>query len=283
MKLSVPDIVAFHERVTSFYYESGRHEMAWRQPGRGGKLDPYKILVSELMLQQTQVARVEPKYAEFMAQFPNVQSLAAAPLAAVLKAWSGLGYNRRAKYLWEAARVIHAEHKDQFPKTYDALVALPGIGPNTAGAMLAYAFDQPVVYLETNIRTVLIHHFFGDKQGVADAELRAVLEQLVPGSSDVTDAALSPRQFYWALMDYGSFLKKSVGNKNTASRSYTKQSAFHGSKRQVRGQVLRLLKNGPMPQVQLQKEISDERLAQVLEDLMAEGLLNRTGTRYRLG
>ncbi len=283
MTIDTPAYIAFHRQLSDFYYESGRHSMAWRQAEPDGSISPYKILVSELMLQQTQVGRVEPKYTEFLQHFPSVAKLARAELAQVLTAWNGLGYNRRAQYLWQAAGIIHKQHKDVFPKTSAELQALPGIGPNTAGAIMAYAYDQPVVFLETNVRTVLIHHFFRDKTGIPDKDIRAVLSQLLPGSHEGGAATLGNRQFYWALMDYGSHIKKTVGNKARASRSYTKQSAFHGSKRQLRGRIIRLLTPGPQPVRVVQEQLGDERVEAVIADLVREGMVRRTGGRLQLG
>ncbi len=282
MTIDTPAYIAFHRVLTDYYYEHGRHAMAWRHPEPDGSFDPYKILVSELMLQQTQVSRVEPKYAEFLERFPTVSVLARAPLGAVLTCWSGLGYNRRAKYLWEAAKIIHETYGDKFPRTRKELQALPGIGPNTAGAIMAYAYDEPVVYLETNVRTVIIHHFFAGRSGIADGEIARSLDSLLPGRQEAGAATLANRQFYWALMDYGSHLKKTVGNKNKASRTYTRQSVFQGSKRQLRGQVIRLLTDGPRTRQSLQKQLDDSRLDSVIDDLAREGMVRRSNGRLML-
>lgn len=260
----------FQEAVWDFYHEHGRHDLPWRQ----GQLDPYHILVSELMLQQTQVGRVIPKYHEFLARFPDVQRLAAAPLGEVLRAWSGLGYNRRAKFLQQAAQVIVTQFGGVFPPSVAELTQLPGVGVNTAGAIVAYAFDRPVSFVETNIRTVYLHHFFHDETNVAD---KAILE-LVEQTLDAEHA----RDWYWALMDYGAHLKKTVGNPNQRSRSYAKQPKFEGSRRQIRGQVLRLLSNRPMTRQKLAEQISDERLADVLTELITEGLIQRYGRSLSL-
>jgi A/G-specific adenine glycosylase len=150
--ISVATVTDFQKTVWDFY-RAHRRTMPWRvEPA------PYFVLVSELMLQQTQVSRVQSKFISFIRKFPTIEALAAAPLADVLGAWSGLGYNRRAKFLWQAAQDIQA--KGSFPQTVDLLMQLPGIGANTAGAIAAYAFNRPVFFIETNIRTVFIHHFF---------------------------------------------------------------------------------------------------------------------------
>jgi A/G-specific adenine glycosylase len=266
-----PEIYLFQETVWQYYHAHGRHDLPWRQPEADGAFDPYKIMVSELMLQQTQVQRVIPKFAAFLEAFPTVEALAAAPLADVLTVWSGLGYNRRAKFLWQAAQVVHAQHAGALPRTLPELIALPGIGPNTAGAIMTYAYNEPVVFVETNIRTVFIHHFFADQDGVSDKALLPLIEAAIP-----TDEA---RAWYWAIMDYGTYLKQSVGNVSRASSAYSKQSAFHGSRRQIRGQVLKLLTTRPHTLAELQAANSDERLPGVLTDLQTEGfILYHAGT-----
>jgi A/G-specific adenine glycosylase len=227
-------------------------------------------MVSEIMLQQTQAARVIPKYQEFLTLFPTVQSLAAASLADVLKAWSGLGYNRRAKFLWQAAGQI----KNTFPDTLDDLVALPGVGVNTAGAILAYSFNQPVVFIETNIRSVYIHHFFEDRRDVHDTEILPIVK--------VTLDKEHPREWYWALMDYGVYIKNTVGNTSRNSKHYTKQSTFAGSRRQIRGQIIKLLSERPVSDEEIRNIISDIRLDEVLNDLTKEQLIRLDGYLYSL-
>jgi A/G-specific adenine glycosylase len=262
----------FAEALWEFYAHSGRGGLPWRQPEPDGSFDPYKIMVSELMLQQTQVARVIPKYGEFLERFPGSRALARADLADVLRAWQGLGYNRRAKFLWQSAQIL--DKLKHFPETTGELTQLPGIGPNTAGAILAYAYDTPVVFVETNIRTVYIHHFFRDRSDVTDKEILSLVEQTLEREH--------PREFYWALMDYGSHLKATVGNLNEVSKHYAKQSQFHGSRRQVRGQVIRLLGDRPHTAAELRDAITDERLSPVLEELVREGLIRRKGSNYSL-
>ena len=287
MHVSTPEIVAFHRKLTSYYYESGRHDMLWRKPDRSGKFEPYKIMVSEIMLQQTQVDRVTPKYEEFLAAFPAVRDLAGVSLGDVLKVWNGLGYNRRAKYIWQAAGVINQGFKDLFPETLEELQRLPGVGPNTAGAIIAYAYNEPVVFIETNVRTVMLHHFFKDRKNVSDASIRKVMELVIPKSADkdalkLQGAILGPREFYWAMMDYGSHLKKTLGNLNRASKHYARQPTFKGSARQIRGEVIRLLADREMTEDELQKHIPDERLTEILAALQKEDLITKTRKKVRL-
>lgn len=154
------------------------------------------------------------------------------------------------------------------------LTNLPGVGVNTAGAIVVYAYNQPVVFIETNVRTVYIHHFFAD-ESVTDTDLTPVIE------ASLETNTRSPREFYWALMDYGTHLKQTVGNVSRRSKHYTKQSTFNGSLRQVRGQVLKQLALGSKTKPQL--SVTDDRLPQVLTQLQAEGLITKRGARYHLG
>lgn len=264
----------FNEILWVYYAAHGRHDLPWRQPELDGTFNPYKILVSELMLQQTQVKRVIPKYHEFLMKFPTSARLAAAPLADVITLWSGLGYNRRAKFLWQAAQIIEQDFNSRFPTDFADLVKLPGVGKNTAGAIEAYAFNQPTVFIETNVRTVYIHHFFRDQSDIPDAAIHELLQMTLDTEQ--------PREFYWALMDYGSYLKQTVGNVSRYSKGYVKQSTFKGSRRQVRGQVLRALASGSMTEQELAAGISDDRLPTVLQDLVAEQLIVQRDGHYDL-
>jgi A/G-specific adenine glycosylase len=265
-------LVGFQTVVWEYYRQHGR-DLPWRQPEADGSFDSYKILVSELMLQQTQVNRVIPKYQAFIVRFPSFADLAQAPLGDVLRLWSGLGYNRRAKFLWQTAKQVVAMPGGRLPLTSAELTRLPGIGPNTAGAILAYAFNKPVVFIETNIRTVFIHHFFAGQQDISDRQISDLVAATLPDDA---------RRWYWALMDYGSYLKQTVGNLSKLSKHYVKQSAFRGSRRQIRGHILRLLGQETQTLASLQKAMKDERVTGVLNDLVAEGLVEETPTAYRL-
>jgi A/G-specific adenine glycosylase len=272
--ITADTISAFQDCVWDYFQAHGRHDLPWRLPQPDGSFCAYEILVSELMLQQTQVARVIPKYQQFLVLFPTIEALAGAELGEVVIAWSGLGYNRRAKNLWQAATQITTQFAGIFPSNTTDLISLPGIGKNTAGAILAYAFNQPVVFIETNIRSVYIHHFFKNQDQIPD---EAVLD-LVKRTLDT----LTPREWYWALMDYGTYLKQTVGNTSTRSKQYVKQSAFNGSRRQIRGLVLKQLARGPACSTALQRLTADERLQGVLDELLAEGLIKRGSNVYRL-
>lgn len=264
----------FRQIVWGYYHENGRHDLPWRQTEANDEFDPYKIMLSEIMLQQTQVTRVIQKYHEFLQLFPTIKTLAEAELGDVVRAWSGLGYNRRAKFLHQASRKIVDEFGSIFPQDLKQLVTLPGVGYNTAGAILAYSFNQPVTFIETNIRTVYIHHFYDEQEGVDDKVILNVLS--------ITLDRENPREWYWALMDYGSYLKRSGMRRNSQSKHYAKQSTFQGSKRQIRGEVLRQLGGMSQTQKQLSENIKDDRLAAVINDLLSEGLIQKTGNSFRL-
>lgn len=244
-----------------YYKMHGRHDLPWRMPEADGKFDPYKILVSEIMLQQTQVQRVIPKYREFLVRFPTFTVLADASLGDVLRIWNGLGYSRRAKFLWQTARQVVSNHYGKLPQTHTELVKLPGIGTNTSGAVLAYAFNQPTIFIETNIRTVFIHHFFSNQQNITDKQIAGLVAQTMP---------IDPRAWYWALMDYGSHLKRTGSNLNVLSRHYTKQSCFEGSRRQLRGRVLRAVGAEILTIAELMKLVPDARTRDVIKELIAE-------------
>jgi A/G-specific adenine glycosylase len=245
-------------------------EMPWRQDTR-----PYYILVSEIMLQQTQVDRVVPKFEAFIAQFPDEKSLAQASLADVLQLWSGLGYNRRAKFLHEAAKYIIDENAGKFPTTKDALLKLPGVGQNTAGAILTYAYNEAVPFIETNVRTVYIHHFFEDGDKISDKEIASKLIETIDHEH--------PREFYWALMDYGSWLKRQGLGRLAQSKHYKKQSPLKGSVREIRGALLRALADGPLNLKQLQDMvIYDERFIPALEGLIKDGLVTKNDNLIQL-
>ncbi len=236
---------------------------------------PYRILVSEFMLQQTGIERVRTKYAAFLHAFPGFRALAAASVEEVLAAWKGLGYNRRALALREAARRIVETHHGRMPRTVETLMELPGIGHATASAVLVYSFNSPLPFIETNIRRVFIHFFFPRGRRVTDAKLMPLVEKTL----DKDD----PREWYYALMDYGAMLGKTSMNANTRSARYRMQAAFEGSLRQLRGKILAaMLERGPATEAQIARAIgsADERLGRALAQLVDEGFLLRRGRRY---
>lgn len=239
--------------------------------------DPYRILVSEVMLQQTQVDRVIPKYRAFLKQFKDVRALARAPLRDVLIAWQGLGYNRRAQALHAAARMIVREHHARVPRSVEALVALPGVGVYTAGAVCAFAYHMPEVLLETNIRAVLLHHLLPHREAVPDTELFVLARALLDTKK--------PHEWQWALMDYGAFLKVSGVHTNAQSKHYVKQSKFAGSDREVRGAILRHLANTQghaSRTLTMELSFDPARVTAQVQKLAREGLLSVHGSRVAL-
>ena len=262
-------VVRFRRRVC---WHGRRHyrSLAWRETG-----DPYAILVSEMMLQQTQAARVLGHYERFLARFPDPATLAVAPLAAVLERWSGLGYNRRALALHRTAGILVRAHGGTLPPDRDALLRLPGVGPATAGALLAFAFSRPAVFIETNIRRVFLHQFFPAAAAVPDAALLPLVARTVDRRQ--------PRRWYYALMDWGAVLGRRPGNPNRRSAHYSRQTRFAGSRRELRGRVLRLLtEHRCLTTAELGQHCPDQRLAAVLADLVAEQFLERAGATVRL-
>ena len=228
-------------------------DLPWRRTR-----DPYEIWLSEVMLQQTQVPRVESRWPAWLSRFPSVFALAEASTADVLAAWQGMGYNRRALALKAAAEEVVRAFDGEFPRDTEALVALPGIGPATAQGIRAFAFDLPGVYLETNVRTVFLHHFFPDVPAVPDKELVPLVEAACPvgsaglpsgsapnsehgGFAASQDAEDTPHSWYYALLDYGAHLKKTVPNPSRRSKTYARQSKFEGSRRQKRAEIVRIL------------------------------------------
>ena len=222
----------FRERVLARGRELYR-DLPWRRTR-----DPYAVWISEVMLQQTQVSRVDGRWQHWLERFPTVDALAAASSADVLEEWQGMGYNRRALALLAAAQAVSAAG-GMLPSDVASLVALPGIGPATSAGIRAFAFDLPAVYLETNVRTVLLHELYPQAEGVPDKELVPVLERVCPTTAD--DPTRDPRTWYYALLDYGAWLKRTVPNPSRRSATHTRQSRFEGSHRQKRAELVRLL------------------------------------------
>lgn len=242
--------------------------MPWRQDTR-----PYYVLVSELMLQQTQVERVIPKFNAFVAAFPDEAALARAGLADVLQLWQGLGYNRRAKYVRDAAQRVAA--LGRFPAAPADLLGLPGVGPNTAGAIMAYAYNQPALFVETNVRTVYFHHFFADGDMVDDRQIHDLLARTIDREH--------PREFYWAVMDYGSALKRQGAGRIRQSKHYKKQSPLRGSVREIRGRIIAELTAGSRTPSQLKQILpNDSRFQPALDGLLRDGLVTQTSGKLHL-
>jgi A/G-specific adenine glycosylase len=264
--LSDEHIRAFQRSVYHHYRAHGR-DLPWRKTE-----DPYEILVSEVMLQQTQVPRVIEKYGQFLRAFPDIHSLARAPFREILTVWQGLGYNRRALALKKAAEQLVSHYNGRIPPNTDSLTTLPGIGNATAGAICAFAFNQPTVFVETNIRTAFIYHFFGNRNGIRDAHILPLIAQTLDHRE--------PRVWYYALMDYGAALKKRYGNSNTKSAHYKRQERFEGSNRQIRGAILQsLVRQERISELDLlgNARFPAEAVMRNLEQLQAEGIIAKKG------
>jgi A/G-specific adenine glycosylase len=260
---------AFVRTVKRYVRDHGR-ALPWRSTR-----DPYKILVSEVMLQQTQVSRVVPAYRAFVKVFPTFRSLALAQRRDVLWVWQGLGYNRRALFLQRCAKEVVLRYKGKLPRNKEQLLELPGIGPYTAGAVLVFAHNIPTVMIETNIRTVFLHHFFKDAQHVHDKEIVPLIERTL----DVTH----PRAWYAALMDYGSHLKATHENPSRRSAHHARQKKFKGSDRELRGEIIRrLAREGTLSKKRAYSLGNRTRMARILGDLVREGSMTKTKSSYRL-
>lgn len=226
-QLNADQIAQFQKLIYDFY-AAGKRDFIWRDD-----ITPYRILVSEIMLQQTQTTRVIPKFENWLEKFPNFASLAQASSHDVLSAWQGLGYNRRGLALAKIAQIVMHDHGGQLPSDPTILQTFPAIGPNTAGSICAFAFNKPIVFIETNIRTIYIDTFFKGQSEISDKQLLPLIAQTIDHKN--------AREWYYALMDYGVYLKQKLPRINAASKHYTKQSKFIGSKRQVRGAIIKIL------------------------------------------
>ena len=225
-------IVAFQDFIYS-YYKSKKRKFPFRE-----NITPYKVVVSEIMLQQTQTNRVAEKFVEFIKRFPNFKSLSQASVKELLSTWQGLGYNRRAIALKKIAERIMNEFNGQVPKDLELLTSLPQIGHNTASSILSFAYNIPTYFIETNIRRVYIYFFFPGKREINDKEIMEIVKLTIDKDN--------PRDWYYALMDFGVMLKKTHPELNKRSAHYRKQSKFDGSTRQVRGKILKLLLEKPL-------------------------------------
>ena len=270
MKLTDDQVRNFQDRICEYYRQHGR-PFPWRDV-----TDPYDIWVSEVMLQQTQADRVVPKYQEFVTRFPEVETLAGAKLSTVLGQWSGLGYNRRAIALHKGAGYVMDSYGGVLPESIEELVTIPSIGPYTARAIRTFAANEPHAFIETNIRSVFIHEFCGDREDVTDSELMPLIEQTI--------VMENPREWYAALMDYGTMLKKSGINPSRRSKHHVRQSKFEGSRRQLRGLIVRNMLEGHRRRAELLALLPDKsaELDGIIDQLINEGFLVARGATIKL-
>ncbi len=273
--MSSDKIKIFQNKVYDYYHKNKR-DFSWRN-----HICPYRVFISEVMLQQTQTSRVIPKFEQWLARFPSFQSVAQASVHDVLIAWQGLGYNRRALALQKACQIIVNDFSGVLPDDVHLLQTLPGIGPNTAGSVSAFAFNKPTVFVETNIRTVFLYEFFQGVEAVDDKQILDLVAQAVDHHNT--------RDWYYALMDYGVFLKKELKINNKTSRHYSRQSRFSGSFRQLRGAVVRILTKVKKIShddlvVCLAHEVADNNhsLDRVLQQLQCEGFIKNKQDTYFL-
>jgi len=261
---------AFTQKIWDFY-SANKREFAWRSlPSH------YNVFVSEIMLQQTQTFRIIDKFELFITTFPDFKTLAGASFVDVLRCWKGLGYNRRAKFIQQTAQIICSQYNGELPSRPSDLVELPGIGPATSCSISAFAFNTPTVFIETNIRAVFLHEFFPNQTEVPDKELLPLVQATVDASN--------PREWYYALMDYGVFLKKEHKNPSRNSKHHVTQSRFEGSDRQIRGKILELLLTlGPCTFQELAEALKceEERLHKIVNALLFESFI-RENTAGRL-
>lgn len=256
----------FKETISSFYQQN-RRSFPWRE-----HITSYSVVVSEIMLQQTQTERVRNKFGGFVDRFPSFQDLSGASFQDILGLWKGLGYNRRALALQKIAYLIVTDYAGQLPSDPDVLETFPHIGKATARSIIVFAYNKPFVFIETNIRTVFINFFFKNQNNVKDRDIEPLVAQTLDHQN--------PREWYYALMDYGVYLKKTIGNVSRQGAGYAKQSRFEGSDRQVRGQVLSLLLEkkfvdiGQLPFYLAQPMLRTEKIVQSLE---RDGLVKKEG------
>lgn len=263
-ELTGDGICTFQKVIYNHYRRYGR-TFPWRET-----TNPYHILVSEIMLQQTQTQRVIHKYGNFIETFPDFSALAASPLQKILEVWHGLGYNRRALNLKKIAEIVVTQYNSILPDNPDILQTFPGIGKATACAIAAFAYNEPTVFVETNIRTVFVYFFFQEQKTVKDTQILPLVEKTL-------DTA-NPRTWYYALTDYGVMLKKRY-NLNKKSYHYQKQSPFKGSNRQIRGMIIKALitKSRTEPELLQMIEGNPERIKKILLQLEKEKFIKRNG------
>jgi A/G-specific adenine glycosylase len=267
--LKPSEIAAFQQTIRNYYFEH-RRSLPWRETR-----DPYAILVSEIMLQQTQVDRVRDKYLAFLGTLPTFQALAEADLSQVLSLWQGLGYNRRALSLRLCALSVVESYGGELPRDIRELESLPGIGPYTARAVAAFAFGKATPLIETNIRSVFIHHFFPEHDAVPDGEILPLVE--------VTLDRDEPREWYYALMDYGSMLKRTGSNPGRRSAHHATQSPFRGSNRERRSLILRTILATPgITKAEVMESVPAEAAAveRNLQQLQREGFIRQDSGSY---
>ncbi len=257
-------VIELFQKFIYDYYKNHKRKFPFRE-----KITPYNVLISEIMLQQTQTSRVSEKFLKFIKKFPDFLSLSNASTEEVLKEWKGLGYNRRAIALKEIAQRVINDFNGELPDSIETLQSFPQIGYNTASSILTFAFNIPTVFIETNVRRVYIFFFFPNKKKINDKEILPIVEKTIDKNN--------PREWYYALMDYGVMLKKKFPDLGRTSIHYKKQSAFEGSNRQIRGKILKMMiKNQVITKSKIIdkfKNLSSGRINSILSQLEKEGFI----------
>jgi A/G-specific adenine glycosylase len=261
------EVISLFQKMIYYYYKNHKREFPFRE-----NITPYTVLISEIMLQQTQTERVSEKYLQFINKFPDFSSLHAASIEEVLKEWKGLGYNRRAIALKRIADSVVKDYEGKLPDSIGILKSFPQIGHNTASSIITFAFNKPTAFIETNIRRVYIYFFFPNKSKINDKEIMSIVQNTI----DIHD----PREWYYALMDYGVMLKKTHPELNKRSIHYRKQVPFKGSNREIRGKILELLiKQGKMKIKNIQRVFDGKeqnKIMNILNQLKKEGFIEMT-------
>lgn len=259
------EVVELFQKIIYDFYKKHKRHFPFRE-----NVTPYKVLVSEIMLQQTQTRRVSEKYLQFIKKFPDFSSLSAASLEEILKEWRGLGYNRRAIALKTIADTIIKDFGGKLPESIETLKSFPQVGHNTASSIITFAFNKPTAFIETNIRRVYIYFFFPNKRKISDKEILWIVKKTIDN--------INPREWYYALMDYGVMLKKAHPELNKKSTHYRKQAPFKGSIRQIRGKILELLiKQGKMEIENIERKFDSKEKKKVistLNQLKKEGFID---------
>lgn len=264
--ISKKDIEKFQQTVFHFYQEHKRN-LPWRKTA-----DPYNILVSEFMLQQTQVSRVIKYYNKWIKKWPTIQKLAAEKYKNVLRAWVGLGYNRRAMYLHNTANIIVDEFNGDVLSAVKHYERLPGIGLYTSKAIRIFADNEDIATVDTNIRRIFINEFNLD-ESISEKALFKIAQQSLPKGKS--------REWHNALMDYGALY---LTSRKTGIKPKTTQSSFQGSDRQIRGQIIRKLlqENQSKYQLEQQLNIDSSRITPILDKMLKEKTISKTKNQYHV-
>lgn len=284
------DLAVPQNRLLEWFDRHGRRGLPWRHTR-----DPWAVLVSEVMLQQTGADRIARRWADFVERWPTPEACAAADLSELLDAWAGLGYPRRVRNLREAARVIVADHGGRMPAELDALLALPGIGPYTARAVLAFAFEHDVAVLDTNVGRILARL---EGRRLTTKEAQAAADNLVPeGEGWAWNQAMldlgaivcgkrSAKCDACPVSEWCAWRGRGADPAEASAAVSTRQAPYEGSDRQLRGEVLRVVTSSPTAAADVATRLSirwaKERVERVLDDLIAEGFVERIGQSVKI-